>query len=270
MNICYVTAYVDIGRKDWTTFARSSTDYISHFLPFIGYFRRMNAEERIQSRMIVFIDDAHHDALQERLPPDVPILLIRCTPEYLSKHIHGWSYLDIEERIIKSDNYKKIVGDRVLKYPENYNPKYTTLTNCKVDFVVHAMSMSNAPYLCWVDFGYFKLKENIPERSLDISKLNCSRINIQLLQPLDTRDCDIVYTMRYAPERVAGAFVFGPRGRFLEYQQLHHAIHEEFHTLGLVDDDQHIALRCYFRRPELFQLHVHYWSKSLIVFQKTD
>ena len=268
MSICYVTSFIDIGRKDWKTFYRSSEEYFIHFLPFVEFFQQLNSEEKRYLSMIVFIDEIHYDQLYKNIPDDIPISLISCSNDYLIQHIHGWSYLPIQTEIMKSEKYKQLVGDRIFKFPENYCPKYTTITNCKVDFVVHAMTLTDASYLCWVDFGYFKLRHNIPSRPLDLKKLNTNRINIQLISALDERDKDIIYTMKVAPERVAGAFVFGPRDKFLEYQELYHLIQQEFHTMQLVDDDQHIALRCYFRKPELFQLHIHFWSTSLVLFQK--
>ncbi|MDC3332862.1 hypothetical protein OAV62_01330 [bacterium] len=270
MSICYVTAYIDIGRGKWKKFKRTSDAYIQQFIPFIGMFRRMTPEEQKIYSMIVFVDDKYYNTVFNLVPYDVPIHVISCSRIYLQTYIKTWSYLPLEQEIIKSNHYKSIVGERIHKYPENFEAEYTVVTTSKVDFVVHASRIVGSDYFCWVDFGYFKLEENIPHRPLDLNKLHLDRINLQLVSSLDDRDRDIIYTMKHAPERVAGAFVFGRRDKFLEYQTLYHTIHEKFHDMGLVDDDQHLALQCYFTKPELFIFHKHYWSKSLIVFQKDN
>ena len=267
MSVCYVTAFMDIGRENWKTFSRSVADYLDHFQPFVDMFRNLDPSVY---QMIVFIDETHYDTLRQRIPLDTPIRLVSCSRDYLESNIPTWSYLPIEKMIIQSDTYKGLVGDRIHKFPENYSAEYTVMTTSKVDFVVHAMSFINSDYYCWVDFGYFKLPENIPKHPIDIRKLDLDRINLQILHPLTDSDQNIIYTVRNAPERIAGAFIFGSKSKFLEYQPLYHTIHKEFHTLWLVDDDQHLALQCYYRRPDLFRLHQHYWSRSLIEFQKTN
>jgi len=228
----------------------------------------MNTDELLLFSMIVFIDDKYFERLNSHIPPYLPIKLIPINIEYLKQNIKGWTYLEKEREIMKSDYYKNMVRHRISYFPENSYAEYTTLTNCKVDFVCKGMDITDADYYCWVDFGYFKLQENIPRRPIDINKLDLNKVNIQLLEELSNQDENVIYTMRNAPERVAGAFVFASKEKYKEYQELHHLIQQEFHEIGLVDDDQHITLRCYYRQPELFTLHVHYWSMSLVLFQK--
>jgi len=40
-----------------------------------------------------------------------------------------------------------------------------------------------------------------------------------------------------------------------EYQALYHETLEYFQDNNIADDDQHLALRCYFKNPNLFKLH---------------
>lgn len=267
-RICYVTAFIDIGRDKWKSFPRTRKQYLQHFYPFITMFEKMTEEEIQEYCMVVFIDERVVDQLE--IPTHLPLSVVPCSQAYLMEHIPTWSYLEREREIIESEGYKKFLGVRAETFPENFSAEYTIMTTSKVDFVVHAMDYIEAEYYCWVDFGYFKLRENIPSRPLDLEKLALDKINLQLLNPLTDLDRDIFYTIRFAPERIAGAFVFGSKDKFLEYQTLYHEIHDEFHSLGLVDDDQHLAMRCYFKKPDLFALHQHYWSRSLVVFQKEE
>ena len=269
-TICYVSAYIDIGRKDWKTFSRTFDAYLKAFMPYITMFQRMTPDELKTYRMVVFVDDRYAQRVKDILPLEIPIQVICCSRSYLEKNIQNWSYLDISTQIIQSDYFRYVVGERVNTFPEHSKAEYVVVTTSKIDFVVRAMEFIDSDYFCWVDFGYFQYKGTIPKRPLDLNKLDLDRINIQLLSPLDQRDYDILYTMKHAPEKIAGAFVFGHRTRFLEYYELHHTTQKRFHMLGLVDDDQHLALQCYVRNPDLFRLHIHpfSWHKSLCLFQK--
>lgn len=273
-TICYVTAFIDIGRDEWTNqFKRSHTDYFQSFEPYINLFNKQN-----KHKMLVYIDSKYHDFLQQFLTDrnSKNIELICISREQLSSSMFVnnpppmWYRFNREKEIMESSDYKNRFRDR-LCFPENHNPAYTLINHSKIDFIINALTKSSAEYFCWVDFGYFKLPEYMCDRLLDINKLNRNKINYTLINPLNENDKNIMYTMHNAPERIGGFFFFGPRSLLKTYQILYHSVHLYFQNQGLCDDDQHIALRCYYKNPELFELHYPPgggWHRALQYFQQ--
>ena len=263
MSICYVTAFLDIGRDDWKKFERSFDNYLKSFLPYVDLFRYANHKEH---HMIAFIDQKHIQRVKEHIPPHVPISLIPISIQGM-RTWPLWKRFDREKEIMESDEYKDFMKHR-LQFPEHNNPAYTLINHSKIDFVSAAMQLSNADYFCWTDFGYFHVPEYECTALLDLRKLNLHRINYTLINPIDEKDKDVVYTMQNAPERFGGFWFFGPRVAMQKYKELYHRTHEMFQLAKLCDDDQHLALRCWVQEPELFHLHMlGGWHRALKTFQ---
>ena len=263
--LTYVTAFLDIGRNDWKQFERNVDTYFEHFAPLAEMFKGMNKAEY---GMVIFIDAKHSERLRKMTDPATQ--LIEITQESLSKISVLWGRLDREREIMESQQYRLLMASR-LRFPEHHNPKYTLINHAKIDLVVEAGKYTTSKYFCWVDFGYFQKSDRIPAKPIDISKLNPNTVNYTLINPLDSRDENLMYTLMNAPERIGGFFFFGHREVLRKYQELFHNVHETFQSANLADDDQHIALRCYYENPELFTLHLlGGWHKALIAFQKTD
>ena len=264
MSVSYVTAFLDLQRESWISFSRTFDAYLAAFTPFLSLFTGSD------SRFIVFIDKRHIHTVQRLVNGTPNILLVEISEPFLETHSVLWRRLPRELEIIQSeDEYRRWTVHRQ-RYPENTNPRYTLINHCKIDFVNLAMEKDiHSEYFCWVDFGYFSKPENIPTALLDIEKLDKEKINYTLVSPvIPEEDRDYIYTLQVAPERIGGFFFFGSRKSMISYQKLYHKVHSKFQTLGIVDDDQHIALQCYFVEPSLFALHyVGGWHKALIAFQ---
>ncbi len=168
---------------------------------------------------------------------------------------------------MNSEYYKSLISHRDV--PECHIPEYTLINHSKIDFMIEASKLKNSEFFCWIDFGYFALKERIPLNLVDINKLDKNRINYTLINPIDNRDSDVLYTLRNAPERIGGFFFFGERNVLKEYQELYHFVLKEFqYDYNIADDDQHLVLRCYVKQPDLFALHyLGGWHRALCHFQ---
>jgi hypothetical protein len=258
MPICYITAFLDINRSSWKTFKRTPEDYIKAFYPFIKLF-----EEAENETMILFLDSRHRNKLPLVMKN---IIVIDLDETYLNK-LYAWRCLERERAIMSSLGYKKLISHRT-QYPENTIPEYTIINHCKIDFIGQAMKIVEFPYYCWVDFGFFSKPENIPKRLLDPFKLDTSRVNYCVISTPKDTDNNILYTLQNAPETFTGYFFFGPKEALIQYQKLYHKNLDQFQAMNIADDDQHIALRCYFENPSLFRLHTIFWHKPLLVFQK--
>ena len=270
-KLCYITGFLDIGRKDWNEFQRSFEDYFSSFTPLADMFNKMTDSNKSYYHLVVFIDKKCSRYVKEYLQAK-NITVIEIDEDFLTANIPAWSRLAREQEIMNSDKFKNLMSSvGRLRFPEHSNPKYTLINHAKIDFVNYAMnleSLKECPYFCWVDFGYFAKPDRIPQFPLDITRFNLSTVNYTLINPLTSKDKDVFYTLTHAPERIGGFFFFGNRKSLIAYQKLFHAIHKAFQTVEIADDDQHIALQCYFKCPELFTLHnLGGWHRALTEFQ---
>lgn len=265
-RVCYVTAYLDIGRNKWTNgFERTNEAYMDYFEPYIELFDK----DETGSVLVVYIDERHiGNDLFKRIGKN--IVLIPITEKFMEENSVLWRRLERETEIMSMEKYRMIISHRI-HHPEHSVPTYSIINHCKVDFIGHTIKNFDYEYYCWVDFGYFSKKSNIPSKLMDVSKLECDKINYTLLNPIEERDRDVIYTLQYAPEKIGGFFFFGGKDVMLEYQELYHNVHLWLQQNEVVDDDQHVALQCYFNRPHLFKLHhLGGWHLALPYFQLTD
>jgi hypothetical protein len=132
-------------------------------------------------------------------------------------------------------------------------------------------------YIVWVDFGFFKsnhlkmgTEKYIPQRFLDYRKFDSEKVNYTVINPLCFEDFDIVYTLKNAPEKIAGYFFILRADIMIQYQSLYHSVLLEFNENGYADDDQHLVLRCFEKQPNFFNFLKLPWHTALVYFQFTE
>lgn len=275
-SLCYVTMFFDIGRDKWkNVFSRTFTQYLKEFEPFIPLFNKKTCNNDL---LVVFIDNKWENMLIEKINiykldgEKFNIKIIGIDINFMN-FLPMWKTLKKEEQVMNSLYFKNIIGHRHI-YPEHSFPEYTLINHCKIDLICSLINSNKLDYeyYCWVDFGFFKLKENIPNKLLDINRFNLNTINYALINAVDERDKNIYYTLKYAPEKIGGYFFFGKKSKLKEYQKLYHEILDYFQTtLNLTDDDQHLVLQCYFKNPTLFTLHnLGKWHSIFVEYEKKD
>ncbi len=242
--------FYDIDRTAWETFSRSFETYLVRFRPFIPLFDKTSCE---QNHLIVFIDEKHLHTLSQMITIKHAITLLPINKSFLENHIFCWSLLAKEKEIMNSTSYKNLILHRN-HCPETRYPEYTLLNHSKIDFINYVISnnLSKLSLYAWVDFGFFSKSSLIPSTLLDVNHFDLSKINYTLINDIEDRDNDILYTLRYAPERIGGFFFLGKKDCLQVYQKLYHASLKEYQNMGICDDDQAVALHCYFKHPELF------------------
>ena len=250
---CYVTSYFDIGRSRWSKFSRTFDDYLEYFKPFLTLFDKSVTKDQL----LVFIDDRYITKLHDLITARHTITLIPINESFLYHNLPCWQTIERERYIMNSPEFKILVGNRV-EFPECRYPEYTLINHCKIDFVNYAinLNLSKMYYFAWVDFGFFSKSENIPKTLLNLQNFDLSRINYTLINPIDAdMDNNVYYTLKYAPEKIGGFFFLGNRDTLPQYQKLYHQSLYEFQSRYLCDDDQALALHCYFKNPSLFALN---------------
>lgn len=259
-SLCYVTMFFDIGRDKWkNVFTRTFTQYLKEFEPFIPLFNKKTCKDDL---LVVFIDKKWESMLFEKInlykidDNSFNIKVVGIDNNFMN-FLPMWNTLKREDEVMHSQYFKSIIADRYI-YPEHTYPEYTLINHCKIDLICALIESKkiNYDYYCWVDFGFFKLKENIPDNLLDINLFNLQTINYSLINQIDELDKNVYYTLKRAPEKVGGYFFLGHKNKLKEFQKLYHEILNYFqNTLNIVDDDQHLVLQCYFKNPSLFTMH---------------
>lgn len=260
MSLCLVTAFFDIGRNAWSQYRRSVDEYFNSFKPYLD----------LKHEMIVFIDDRYSQQFRDLCNNNTNITIIDINMDWLMTNIHAYGRLDQERAIMKSDSYKQLVSHRS-SCPECFIPEYNMLQHAKIDFVCYVIvnKLSSAEYFAWTDFGYFKSSKLMPNNPLQLDKFDLKKINFQTINPVREIDNDINYTLKVARETIGGFFHLGSKELLLKYQELYHEVHEDFHNKGVVDDDQHLMLQCYFRNRDMFHLwDLHGWHLIYTYFQQ--
>lgn len=261
-NITFVSMFFDIGRDEWKLYPRKTEEYLESFNVFV----------KLNYKMIVFIDEKFYETLLEKTN-GTNITLVPINQDWLNENIWSWSRYEREKEIMESDQYKKLLHDRILRnYPENVNPKYTILTHSKIDIVNYVTdnNLTDDEFIAWVDFGYFYNKtseEFIPDGEFDTSKLDLEKVNLCLINPIDDNDKFVDYSLLYAPEKIGAYFFFGNKSILKQFQGMCHKWLDIFQQNNIADDEQGLWLQCYFENPDIFSLHVFgSWHKALKVF----
>jgi hypothetical protein len=267
---CYVSAFYDIERQNWTTFSRTFSTYLERFTPFIHLFSKITEE---CNNMIVFIDEKHYhtlfDLIQKHNKENKNIHLIQINKQFLQQ-LSSWRKIQRENEIMNCENFKKLIYHR-RHCPECYIPEYTMINHSKIDFINFVIdnNLSEKDVFSWVDFGFFSKDENIPERLLDLSLFDLSKITYSLINPIEEIDNDKIYTLIFAPEKIGGFFFIGNKNSMKEYQALYHNVIDLYHSIDICDDDQAIAIACYFKNKNLFSFTSNYgWHTIFKLHQK--
>jgi hypothetical protein len=162
-----------------------------------------------------------------------------------------------------SEFYKTLVEHRILmNHPETIHPEYNIINHSKIDFINYAMENNyiEDEYVFWTDFGYYHsiLHDDptlFPTKILDITKINKKKINCMIRDIILPEDNNIIEVVLSGKVSITGTFYGGSVSIMKEFQNLYHSCVEELHYHNIVDDDQHVLLRCYFKNPEFFELY---------------
>jgi len=246
MSLCIVSAFLDIGRNEWSAFSRSINQYFMNFMPYT----------KILHPMILYMDDRYSDYLKDLCKNASHIKIIPINRKFLVDNIYAYSKLEREKEIMESKEFKSLTQHRQ-HHPECSKPEYNIMQHAKIDFVIYTIKNNILPsdYYAWSDFGYFQDIRKIPQKPLDLNNFDLTKVNFQGINPITDQDFNINYTLLNAPERIGGFFYLGSSNQLLKYQTLYHETCTKFHKLNIVDDDQHIMIRCLYKQPDLFKVH---------------
>jgi hypothetical protein len=261
LNLTLVTAFFDIGRDQWNHYPRSVDEYTSAFAEY----------QKLPYPIVLFMDDRYLQKVAVRSG----LTIIPINHAWLEENCWAWQQLTRESEIMATALHKSRVQHRIA-CPETHNPRYTLINHAKIDFVCYAIThgLLTSSHIAWSDFGFFSCGKNVPgvhmpSRPLELERFDTAKVNYGLLNPIDERDRDPLYTLRYAPERISGGFFLATPTIMLQYQSIYHSKLTDWQTQGFADDDQHLVLRCYLDHPDLVNpLFIGKWCVQYVFFQK--
>jgi len=274
-SIVTVTAFFDINRENWAYLNRNAEYYLNSFKNMTFF----------TGKLIVFMDDRyiHTPFIKNYIDylnkhNDTSKIFIFINKEWLYKHCDSWKKNYLSEKIMKSTEFTQLVEKRIsMGVPETIYPEYNTINHSKIDFIKYAIDNSlikENEFICWCDIGYYYsiLHNNcdeFPYAELDLNKFNLQKMNFCIKNMIFNEDTNMFYTVVNSPEIFTGCFFAGNTESMLQYHKLYHISLDELYENNLSDDDQHIALRCYLKQPDLFHLSIFYncWPQALTYFQ---
>jgi hypothetical protein len=183
---------------------------------------------------------------------------------WLNTNINAYKYREREKEIMNSEEFRKLISHRI-NHPECSKPEYNLIQHAKIDFLMYTIQnhLHQAEYYAWTDFGYFQNSSDIQYRPLKISQCIPDKMNMIGLTPVENTDRNIIAVLRAGTVRMCGNFYVAHKNVLMRYQELYHRILAEMYAYNIVDDDQHVMIRCFLEEPKLF--HVWYlggWFKA--------
>ena len=273
-KIKIVTAFFDIGRGNWNYCNRSVDVYMNSFKKLLTF----------HDNIIVFLDDRYINSefilnYKENKKNGLTkkeVLFIPINREWLNNNCLSWKKNYISEAIMNSEIYINKIRHR-RHYPENSCSEYNAVNHSKIDFIKYAIDnrlVYDNEFICWCDFGYYNsILSNDPFKypyaELDINKFDINKINMCLRNKLEYNDFNMDFTLIYAPEKFTGSLFSANVENMIKLHHLYHECLDELYKNYITDDDQHVYLRCFHKKQELFNLFLSdtEWPKALTYFQ---
>ena len=249
-NITIVTAFFDIGRKDWPGFERSVDLYITRF----KHLTKLN------NKIIVYTSPDLVNKIQS-----------------ISKFIKVVPYNFLKETDVLRQKIKKVqyseqfignLTDEVRKNPESWSPEYVAATSLKAFFVSKAISdnLVDTDLVSWIDFGYCRVPETITANSWNYD-FDKEKIHMFIMKEIDVKRPidEIIYSgdvYVQGCQVIAGKNLWGWLKNSME-SSLKILLNKQ-----LVDDDQGLFLMSYLQNPDKFYIRYNYNPDWFMIFKE--
>ena len=241
-DILFVTAFKDIGRGNWTTFApRKNEEYFEYFL---------NLANNIEYTLIVYLDTNIKDELlnKYKFKSNIVFLDSNSLDTFYDK------YLFQDNIIMNSNEYKNKIPLARQNNPEHLYSAYNMVNHNKVNFIHNTkLLFPNYEYYSWIDFGYVREASNCP-KNINIYSLS-KKITYHCLEVPDLNNkisendmlkCDTVF--------ITGSSFIVHNEIVDKFQYIYEKKILEWHKKMVTDDDQNLVLQLYYDNPEIFEL----------------
>ncbi|CAH1779119.1 unnamed protein product [Owenia fusiformis] len=257
-SVTIVTALFDIGRKRWPSYERTYQEYLTFAQNVLKL--DVNLVFYVEEKGRYFVE-RHRQGKEHK----TEVILTELN------NFTFYHYLSQMETVMGSKEFKS--NHEQLNNPEGFSPLYNFLMSAKF-FIMYETTLRNtfhSDYFFWMDAGYGHGNSDIfpPE---DCPWAPCNILNNTIsyvkLEPVDIYKPDInrLYKMAVAPV-ISGGFFGGSKKAIQNFYKLYKDVLEDWLKNGRIDDDQTVALACYFKRPSLFNLVPGGWDDVFKLFR---
>jgi hypothetical protein len=240
-NICFVTAFKDIGRNNWKTHKRTMDEYLQ-------YFYKM--AKNMKYNLIVYVDDNIKEKILKELGNNYKNIIIE---NINNVETFLQTYLDKEREIIDSVEFKsKLPSNRLGFHPETYIPEYNLINHSKINFICHTKkNFPNYHFYSWIDFGYVRNVNDIPK---NISKNIDEKIIYQNLNNIPNERIDENEVLKIDKTYICGSTFLVHHSLVETFKRLYEEKIKQWQKNYISDDDQSLVLQIYYENKDLFKL----------------
>ena len=252
-NITIVTAFFDIGRGNLPHMFRGRILPVHQHRSTETYFEYFRNLAQLKNDMVIyttkdFAERINNIRKEYDLDGRTSVMVL---PSYLPE-----TYSEIREKIQKimdsEEFWSKVTNPHLIEY---WHVDYVLINIFKSLYVSHAINsnMVNDDLAAWIDFGYCRSPDTIPEPKqwkypFDANKIHL--FNMRNIEPDRSID-DIIYT---GDVYTQGCHIVAGKEMWPLFM---HLMLRSLNTLvdnNLIDDDQTLMLMSYLSKPELFEL----------------
>ncbi len=251
-NYTIVTAFFDIGRKDWKTIhARNNEQYL------INAKRMLSLDDN----MVIYIEEKFHNFVVESRKDKLLKTKIIITNKL---DLPMMKFVSKFKEIMDSDEYKKDLADCTV--PECSQPLYDVIMFSKTHFLQKTIDENffGSTHFVWLDFGVHRnmlpceyLNKKLFANGVDDKiKFLCRSIPQQ-------SDLDITKFYKSHTNRLAGTMFSGSKNNLELLNTYILQEVEECLRLRTIDCDQSLFNVIYLKNPNMFELYFGDWSELI-------
>lgn len=224
-NITVVTAFYDIGRSSWNSYARSNEKYFEYFTNL----------SRIHNEMIVFTSSEYADRIKNiRGNKPTTVIVLDIFEQFKEE-------LKLIENVHKSDDFKNKIRSDLLNNPEYRCAEYTLVTYCKSYFLYKAVidKLVKTDLVAWIDFGMCRSRETLHNTTQWRYDFDCNKINVFGFKEV-TENIDIENIIANNEIYLIGTNVVLSKDLAILYWELTQNAFNDLLKINMIDDDQSI------------------------------
>lgn len=252
-KITFVTAFFDIGRKQWNkgNFSRSNEKYLRYFQEWASV---------CGNDLIVYTDVEEFVGKIEKIRYNVSakteVILIKDRHKLAPEIFSSISSVDIS----RMQSYRLLPNN-----PEVVNYEYNYVMMLKHVLILKAVNdFQLRGDIGWIDFGVSHVtgkEKELYERPLETFS---DKVTIFTGADISTmKKCVIFDSICKMESLVYGSLFFGPYDKMCEFAKNCLSAQAIINTIGLMDDDQMMMFMAWRKRPFDFHLVQCYWGDMM-------
>lgn len=243
MTICITTGFKNLGRENWDSFRRDTSEY----------FKGFNAlTQNSPYPIVAYVDSEYIESIN---PSRVG--LVRTVPiEEVDLLINSHNERDWE--VMNSYEYRVLMNKcrHPVSHPERSKKGYNMINASKAGMIAHTKKLyPGFGWYAWQDFGNVNLEGGLPT-VVDESKLCTDKIMVhgKYVNPRNEVMIDPVGLARTggAPYLCGAQFIV-PSALVEFLEAMIRGTVEYYHDINLTDDDQALMAVIMKERPEFFE-----------------